>query len=128
MSGIRTKPDSVPVAFRGVGAGARGAMRAAMRWAVAGVMAVAVACADTAPATCVDEVGARASDAVPAAYVGFRWACAHAPPCADVIACADPGWRRLPAAGLDAVAACLLGPCERRRECLDEVLAACWTQ
>ena len=37
--------------------------------------------------------------------------------------------RRLDAAGRGrAAAACLLGPCERRRECLDEVLAACWTQ
>ena len=116
------------MAFRGVGAGARGAVPAGMRWAVVGVMVAAVACADAPPATCVDEVGAREGGTAPAAYVGFRWACAHAPACAVVIECADPGWRRLAASGLDAAAACLLGPCERRRECLDEVLAACWTQ
>ena len=116
------------MAFRGVGDGARGALPAAMRWAVAGVMVVAAACVDAASPTCGDGVGARESGEAPAAYDGFRWACAHAPPCAAVIECADPGWRRLPAKGLDAAAGCLLGPCELRRECLDEVLAACWTQ
>ena len=99
----------------------------AMRWAVCGFMAAAIACTD-APATCEDEVGARAGAGGTAAYDGFRWACAHASPCADVIECADPGWRRLPATALDIAAACLLGPCERRSECVDEVLAACWAQ
>jgi hypothetical protein len=74
-----------------------------MRWAVAGVMVVAaVACAEAPPATCVDEVAAQEGGAPPPAYVGFRWACDHAPPCAVAIRCADPAWRRMAATGLDA--------------------------
>lgn len=92
-------------------------------WVVAGV--VVAACTEGAPPPCAHEPSAGA--AAPA-YVGFRWACANAPPCADTVGCDDPGWQRLGAVRLDAAAACLLGPCERRRECLDEALAMCRTQ
>ena len=86
--------------------------------------------ASVAATGCAEEPGAAcARTAAPAperpAYRGFRWACASAPPCAVSIGCAATGWQRTADGVLDAVAACLLGPCERRRDCVDEALASC---
>ena len=97
-----------------------------MRWMVGLMLG---ACVDAGPGPCLDTEGARAGvrDGSPA-YVGFRWACTNAPACAVVVACAEPRWQRLSPDQLDAAAACMLGPCERRRECLAEVFATCPTQ
>ena len=59
------------------------------------------------------------------AYTGFRWACTRGPACPDQFACDAAVWRQLDDGALAEVTACLLGPCERRRECVDEALAAC---
>ncbi len=88
-------------------------------------MAIVAACVDPPLGPCGDH--GRVEPVAPA-YRGFQWACHNAPTCAVQLACDDPGWRRLGAARLDEAAACLLGPCELRRECLDHVLATCRTQ
>lgn len=91
-----------------------------------GLLWMAVVACDTAPvAPCGD---ALRGGPPTAAYVGFRWACDHANPCAAEIDCDDPGWQALDAARLAWATACVLGPCERRRECLEEVVATCAAQ
>ena len=59
------------------------------------------------------------------AYTGFRWACARGPGCPDQLACDAAVWRRLDDGALEELSACLLGPCERRRECVEEALIEC---
>jgi hypothetical protein len=86
------------------------------------VVAVVAACAVDDGAVCAIEGEAEA------AYDGFRWACANAPPCAVQVACEAPGWQRRPAAVLDRAAACMLGPCEERAACLTEAKRMCLAQ
>lgn len=59
------------------------------------------------------------------AYTGFQWACRHGPACPERLDCDDPGWGQIGDAVLTPATACLLGPCERRRECIDEAFATC---
>jgi|GEM_PF-2895910 len=59
------------------------------------------------------------------AYDGFRWACTHAPPCSTAVACADPRWPYAPGDTLDALAVCLLEPCEVRQDCMIDAVAPC---
>lgn len=60
-----------------------------------------------------------------AAYDGFRWSCARAPPCATFIDCADPSWRQAGASQLDALSQCLLERCEVRAACMSEAVEVC---
>lgn len=59
------------------------------------------------------------------AFDGFRWACAHAPPCSTEIDCTDPGWSTVDASILNAMTACLLGPCEARAPCVSDAVTVC---
>lgn len=59
------------------------------------------------------------------AYVGFRWACTHAPPCTPSYDCDDPRWAAVDASTLDAMTACLLGRCEARAPCVADAVTVC---
>jgi hypothetical protein len=104
----------------------------AMRtWATAGwwwwwlsAMTAAIGCGEPDLRVCPTVARSRPIETAPA-YRGFLWACDHQPICPEPIACAPPAWRRLDDAQLEAVTACVLGPCELRSECVATVIADC---
>ncbi|MBK9036702.1 MAG: hypothetical protein IPL61_36535 [Myxococcales bacterium] len=97
-----------------------------MVWAGGLVVAlVGGACVERpAPEECRRDARADERDPGPA-YTGFQWACREGPRCPERLDCDDPDWRQVADPVLARATACLLGPCERRRECVDEAFATC---
>ena len=96
-----------------------------VRVLVAAMMMVAVASGCSEPPSCaVSDLGAGARAGERPAVRALRWACAQRA-CVTPGPCADPEAATLDDATVDALTACVLGPCEERSACAAAVVAEC---